>query len=72
MLYFSLGRFAEAESLLRRVLSLLEKAVGPNHPNIVKALINMAALYEKLGNREKFATYSERAKAMQERLSERK
>ncbi len=31
--HFQNGRYAEAELLFRRVLAIVEKALGPNHPD---------------------------------------
>jgi tetratricopeptide (TPR) repeat protein len=44
VLYRVKARFAEAETLERRVLALGEASYGPNHPNVAAALNNLAAL----------------------------
>ncbi|MFQ5915352.1 MAG: tetratricopeptide repeat protein, partial [Nitrospinota bacterium] len=62
------GRYAEAVPLAERSLAILEKTVGPDHPNIVKTLNTLAGLYEKL---EEAARLSARAKAMEGRLATR-
>ncbi|MFQ5911655.1 MAG: tetratricopeptide repeat protein [Nitrospinota bacterium] len=61
------NQYAEAIPLVQRSLAIREKALGPDHPNIVKTLNNLAGLYVKLGKREEAAALSARAKAMQER-----
>ena len=63
---------AKAEPLYKRALAIFEKRVGPDHPNIVKALSNLAALYEKMGKREEAAGFSARARAVEKRLAGRK
>ena len=39
-----LGRLAEAEPLVQRVVAIFEKAYGPEHPNVATALNNLAGL----------------------------
>jgi len=41
-----LGKFAEAEPLLRRALAIDEHSYGPDHPNVATALNNLAELLE--------------------------
>src|SRR3712207_811620 len=36
------GRYAETEPLLRRALSMREKALGPDDPNVAQSLNNLA------------------------------
>ena len=48
-LYRVQGRYAEAEPLQKRALSLREKSLGPNHPLVATSLGNLASLYEALG-----------------------
>ena len=43
-LYRKLGRDAEAEAALERSLAILEKALGPNHPDVAQGLNNLASL----------------------------
>ncbi len=38
-------RLAEAEPLLRRALAILEKHLGPNHPDVATALINISVVH---------------------------
>ena len=44
-LYDTQGDYAKAEPLYKRSLSILEKALGPEHPYVAKSLNNLAALY---------------------------
>lgn len=58
--------------MVQRSLAIREKALGPDHPNIVKTLNNLAVLYEKLGKRKEATAFAARAKAMEERLRGRR
>ena len=44
-LYQAESKLAPAEPLLRRALAIWEKALGSQHPDVAKALNNLAALY---------------------------
>ena len=39
------GRYSEAIPLAQRALTIREKALGPNHPEVAVALNNLAELY---------------------------
>src|SRR5205085_1890260 len=50
-----LGKFAEAEPLLRRALAIWERSLGPDHPHVASALNNLALLLQdtnRLGEAE--------------------
>jgi hypothetical protein len=47
--YETQGRYAEAELLFKRALATRKKALGPDHPDVVSSLGNLAALYAKQG-----------------------
>jgi tetratricopeptide (TPR) repeat protein len=49
---------AEAEPLYQRVLAILEKALGPDHPDVATTLDNLAIVY-RVGHRldEAIQTY---------------
>jgi TonB family protein len=49
---FSGGKFAEALPLAKRVLELREKELGRQHPLVGGALLNLAAIEQKLGKTE--------------------
>ena len=70
-LYIVQARYKDAEPLYKRSLAILERKVGPNHPNIVQILNNMAALYENMGKMKEAAELLERAEAMKKRLAGR-
>ena len=44
------GKYPEALSLLQRALPIVEKALGPDHPNVATALNNLAELYRTKGD----------------------
>ncbi len=44
-LYQSQGEYTQAEPLFERSLAILEKALGPDHPNVATSLENLADLY---------------------------
>ena len=50
MVYHHDGRSKDAEQLYRRALSILEKALGLNHPDVAVVLENMAEFYTDLGD----------------------
>jgi hypothetical protein len=39
------GRYSEATPLAQRELAILEKTLGPNHPDVATSLNKLAALY---------------------------
>lgn len=43
--YFNQGKYAEAEPLYKQSLKIMEKALGPHHPEVGNTLNNLAALY---------------------------
>jgi tetratricopeptide (TPR) repeat protein len=42
-------RYEEAEQLFKRALAILEKAHGPNHPDVAKVMDMLARFYENRG-----------------------
>ena len=44
-LYTTQGNYTKAEPLYKRSLDILEKALGPNHPDVATSLENLAELY---------------------------
>lgn len=46
-----LARYDDAEPFLKRAFAIREKALGPSHPDSVRALNNLALLYERRGDR---------------------
>jgi tetratricopeptide repeat protein len=43
------GRYADAAPIATAVLAILEKALGPDHPDVVMSLNVLAMLYDKQG-----------------------
>ncbi len=56
--------FAEAEPLNKRALSIVEKALGPDHPHVATNLMNYAALLRKTGRGTEAVKLEARAKAI--------
>jgi tetratricopeptide (TPR) repeat protein len=46
LLLFAKADYAQAEPLMRRALAIVEKSLGPNHPNVVSALNSLAVLLQ--------------------------
>jgi tetratricopeptide (TPR) repeat protein len=63
----NLGGFAEAEQLLRVALSLDERTLGPDHPNVATSLNNLAALLHESNRLEEAEVLYRRALAIDER-----
>lgn len=56
--YVSLGLYAKSESLLRRAISLRRQALGPDHPDTLKSMYDLAYVlneYSKYSEAEKLA-----------------
>jgi tetratricopeptide (TPR) repeat protein len=45
VLYNRQGRYAKAEALYKRALAILERALGPGHPDVATSLNNLAEPY---------------------------
>ncbi len=58
------GNYAEAEPLLQRALAILERALGPEHPNVAKVLNSYASLLRETGRAFKAAAMEARTKAI--------
>ena len=61
------GRIAEAEQLYERVLTIREKALGPEHPGLATSLNNLAQLYCARGRYEQSEPLFERALTIREK-----
>jgi tetratricopeptide (TPR) repeat protein len=46
LLLFAKADYAQAEPLMRRALAIVEKSLGPNHPNVASALNSLAVLLQ--------------------------
>lgn len=49
LLYRSQGKYADAEPLYDRALTIREKALGARHPHAAQSLNNLAELYHDQG-----------------------
>ncbi len=67
VLYRAQGKYAEAESLLKRALAILEKALGPEHPRVATALNNLALVYKAQGRYTEAEPLQKRALAIFEK-----
>ncbi|MFC1813497.1 tetratricopeptide repeat protein [Thermodesulfobacteriota bacterium] len=61
-IYQAIGKYAEAEPLYKRSLAILEKAFGPDHPQVAIFLRNMAKCYMKTGKEKEAEKLEARAK----------
>ncbi len=60
-LYYTQGRYVEAETLYQRVLTINEKAMGPEHSDLATTLDNLAGLYYMQGKYAEAETLHQRA-----------
>ena len=60
-LYRAQSRYAEAEPLYKRSLSILEKALGPDHPDVATVLKDYAGFLREVGKTEEAETMEARA-----------
>ena len=64
MLYRDQGRYSEAEPLYGRSLEILEKALGPAHPDVATNVNKIAVLYSDLGRYGEAESLHDRAIAI--------
>jgi tetratricopeptide (TPR) repeat protein len=64
LLYDAQGRYADAEPQYQRSLAILEKAFGPEHPNVAASLENYAGLLRETGRASEADKMGARAKAI--------
>ena len=63
-LYDNQSKYAEAEPLYQRSLAIVEKALGPEHPDVAKSLEDYAGLLRATGRVSEAAKMEARAKAI--------
>ncbi len=70
MLYSAegLAKYDEAEPLLIAGFNLTQELLGPEHPNTIRSLHNLAALYEDMGRFEEALPLMERDLVLAERV----
>jgi tetratricopeptide (TPR) repeat protein len=61
------ARFAEGEPLCQRVLAMVQKALGPDHPDVATSLNNLAELYRARGKYAEAEPPCQRALAILEK-----
>ena len=63
-LYRNQGKYADAGPLYQRALAILEKALGPEHPNVATSLENYAVLLRKTDRNAEADELEKRARAI--------
>jgi tetratricopeptide (TPR) repeat protein len=66
--FYQRGQFKEAEPLWKSVLAICEQVLGPEHPDTLSSLNNLAALYDDLGKYEEAEPLYQRALETRERV----
>ena len=66
---YNAGQYAEAIPLAQRALSIREKALGPDHPDLASSLENLAALYSTQERYADAEALYKRALAIRERIA---
>lgn len=61
------GQYAETELLYKRSLTIYEKALGPDHPDVATSLNNLAALYTTQGKYTEGESLHKRSLAIREK-----
>jgi tetratricopeptide (TPR) repeat protein len=64
VLYYDQGRYEQAEPLYQRALSIREKALGPEHPDLATCLVKLTLLLRNVGRAEEAAPLEARAEAI--------
>ena len=67
-LYRVQGQYAQAEPLYQRSLAILEKTVGPEHPDVATSLNNLALLYQAQGQYAQAKPLYQRSLAILEKV----
>ena len=62
LLYYTQGKYAEAESLFKQALTIREKNYGKNHRLVTTVLSNYADVLDKLGKTKEAASMRRRLK----------
>jgi tetratricopeptide (TPR) repeat protein len=64
----SAGRIDEAKAVGERALAVKEAALGPNHPDVARAMSNLAVYHSKLGEEQEALALLRRALVAREAL----
>ncbi|MBI4641535.1 MAG: tetratricopeptide repeat protein, partial [Candidatus Tectomicrobia bacterium] len=62
------GKYNEAEPLFKRVLAILEKTLGSDHPSVAQSLNNLGLLYYSQGKYTEAEPLYQRAVAIREKI----
>ena len=68
MLYYSQGRYGEAEPLYQEALAMRKRLLGDEHPDVATSLNNLALLYNNQGRYGEAEPLYQEALAMWKRL----
>jgi tetratricopeptide (TPR) repeat protein len=66
--FYQRGQYKEAEPLWNSALAMCERVLGPEHPNTLTSLNNLAALYRSQGKYEQAEPLYQRALAGRQRV----
>ena len=62
------GKYSEAESLIQRILAIVEKSLGKNHPDVATRLNNLAVLYKQQSKYREAEPLYQRSLAIREKV----
>jgi CHAT domain-containing protein/Tfp pilus assembly protein PilF len=65
--FYRTGKYDEALPLAEKILALVEKTLGPEHPDVADALLNLANVYYAKGSYAKMETAAQRALTIREK-----
>lgn len=65
--YIGQRKFTEAEPILQRAIAVKEKVLGPDHPDVARALIDLGTLYRMRGEHGKAEVPTRRGVAILEK-----
>ena len=68
-MYHHQGRYSDAEPLYKRSIAILEKALGPDHPELAANLNNLGALYQAQGRSADTEALYKRALTIREKAA---
>ena len=62
LLYYSQGKYEEAETLFKRAIKVSEEVLGANHPYTAQSLSSLAIFYDNQGRYEEAEVLREKLK----------
>lgn len=66
--FLEAGRYSEAQTPLKRALTIFQKVLGPEHPDVAHSLNNLATLYHNQGRDAEAEPLFQRALAILEKV----